>query len=176
MAVKLVVSAFIFLLFDCSALAAPVTTVPIRSMYVLGDSLSDQGNMLAATTVLGAPLGQPGIPDQLHYFQGRFSNGENYVDVLASDLGFSVTPSLAGGTNFAFGGTRTNYNIIEQPLGPYPPGAYPWTLNLQTRAFLAPAATRDVDPTALYVVFSGSNDIGDILSLRLNPATTIASL
>jgi len=44
----------------CGALAAPVTTLPIRSMYVLGDSLSDQGNLLAATTALGAPSNQPG--------------------------------------------------------------------------------------------------------------------
>src|SRR4051812_13566906 len=112
MADKLVVVyALLFSLLAGSALAAPATTVPIRSLFVLGDSLSDQGNTLAATTALGAPIGQPGLPDQLHYFQGRFSNGENYVDLLAKKLGVSLTPTLAGGTNFAFGGARTNYNI-----------------------------------------------------------------
>ena len=69
-------------LLSFGAFAAPVTPLPIRSMYVLGDSLSDQGNLLAATSALGAPLGQPGIPDPLHYFEGRFSNGGNYVDAL----------------------------------------------------------------------------------------------
>lgn len=43
----------VLVLLSCSAFAAPVTTLPIRSMYVLGDSLSDQGNLLAATTALG---------------------------------------------------------------------------------------------------------------------------
>lgn len=166
---------FVFAWMSCSVLAAPVTTLPIKVMYVLGDSLSDQGNLLAATTALGAPSHQPGVPDQLHYFEGRFSNGVNYVDALAEKLGISVMPSLAGGTNFAFGGARTTYNVVEQPFGPYPQGAFPWSLNAETAAFVAQAGNRQADPTVLFVVFSGSNDLADVLSLRLSPATTIAT-
>lgn len=166
---------FVFAWISCSALAAPVTRLPIKSMYVLGDSLSDQGNLLAATTALGAPSHLPGLPDELHYFQGRFSNGVNYVDALAQKLGISVTPSLAGGTNFAFGGARTTYSVVEQPFGAYPQGAFPWSLNAETDAFIAQVGNRQADPTALFVVFSGSNDLADVLSLGLNPATTIAA-
>lgn len=164
----------VLVLLSCGALAAPVTPLPIRSMYVLGDSLSDQGNLLAATTALGAPSQQPGLPDPVHYFQGRFSNGGNYVDALAAKFGIEVLPSLAGGTNFAFGGARTDYNVVEQPFGPFPPDTFPWSLSQETDAFLAQARGRRANPTALFVVFSGSNDLADVLALRLDPATTIA--
>jgi outer membrane lipase/esterase len=146
-----------------------VSAAPFTGMYVLGDSLSDQGNLFAATSVLGPPLGRPPIPAADHYFSGRFSNGEVYAGVLAQGLGLSLGPSLAGGNNFAFGGTRTNYNIVEGPTG-YPPGAAPWTLDLQRQAFDERADTVGADPHALYVVFSGSNDLGDIL--RRNPAAS----
>ena len=172
--IKHITSACALFLLSCVAFAAPVTPLPIHAMYVLGDSLSDQGNLLAATSALGAPVNQPGIPDPLHYFQGRFSNGGNYVDALAAKLGISVQPSLAGGTNFAFGGARTDYNVAEQPFGPYPTDAFPWSLSQETEAFLAQAGQRRADPTALFVVFSGSNDLADVLALRLDPATTIA--
>jgi phospholipase/lecithinase/hemolysin len=171
---KHIASACALFLLCCAASAAPVTPLPIRSMYVLGDSLSDQGNLLAATTALGAPSQQPGLPDPVHYFQGRFSNGGNYVDALAAKLGIAVLPSLAGGTNFAFGGARTDYNVVEQPFGPYPADAFPWSLHDETEAFLAQARRRQANPTALFVVFSGSNDLADVLALRLDPATTIA--
>jgi phospholipase/lecithinase/hemolysin len=46
-------------------------------------------------------------------------------------------------------------------------------LNAETAAF----ASRGVnDPNGLYIVFSGANDIGDILSSNLNPATVFATL
>lgn len=178
---KIVLRVLLFLVyFVPTAFAAPVTDLSvkhmhIRHMYVLGDSLSDQGNLFAATSVIGPPLGLPAIPADDHYFKGRFSNGEIYAGVLARKLGVTLAPSLAGGNNFAFGGARTNYNRVEMPRGPYPVGAYDWSLNLQREAFINRVAAKGADPTALYVVFSGSNDVGDILALRLDPATTIAN-
>ena len=149
---------------------------PFSGLYVLGDSLSDQGNLFAATSVLGLPLGLPAVPASDHYFEGRFSNGEIYAGVLATRLGLGLSNSLSGGNNFAFGGTRTDYNRVELPPageGVYPRGAYPRTLNLQRDAFSARAASAGVDPNALFVVFSGSNDVADILRRRMNPATVI---
>ena len=120
---------------------------PFSNVYVIGDSLSDQGNLFLATqSVTGA-----GIPAADHYAMGRFSNGENYAGVLAGKLGVSLTPTLAGGTNFAFGGARTSYNIVEDPPTPggFPSGLFPWTLNLERQAF---ASQGIHDPDALYVV------------------------
>lgn len=144
-------------------------------LYVLGDSLSDEGNLFAATAVLGLGPAQPAAE---HYFNGGFSNGPVYPAVLARSLGVTSAPSLLGGNNFAFGGTRTDYNTVEvPPFGTqnYPRAAYPWSLNGQRQAFNARTAASGTDPSALYVVFSGSNDVTDIVRRRLDPATTIAN-
>lgn len=153
--------------------AAKATTIPIKDVFVLGDSLSDQGNLFLATSLIGPALGVPPVPDAVHYFEGRFANGESYAGQLARMLGITLGPSLAGGHNFAFGGARTNYNVVEPPTGTLPVGAFPWSLDLQREAFLESVARRGADPTTLYIVFSGSNDIGDILARRLDPASTI---
>ena len=164
----LVVAAALSTLAAATIDAKPVTTVPIKRVVVLGDSLSDQGNLLFATEILNPP-GIPPAPDELRYFEGRFANGPNYVDLLAAKLGVSVFPSELGGTNYAFGGSRTNYNRGELregvppplPNGVYPIGAFPWSLDRQRAEFLANAGPRNSDPTALYVVFHGSNDLAD---------------
>jgi outer membrane lipase/esterase len=57
------------------------------SFWVLGDSLSDTGNL------------PPGFAPPPPYFDSRFSNGEVWADDLAADF------AIQG--NFAFGGART---------------------------------------------------------------------
>jgi outer membrane lipase/esterase len=154
------------------AIPLPAVAVTFSSINVLGDSLSDQGNMFLATSALIGPANA--IPSADHYFAGRFSNGPAYTDVLAERLGLPLGPSLAGGNNFAFGGARTDYNTVETVAGgPFPPGLFPWSLNRQIEAF----AARGVhDQEALYVVFSGSNDIADILTRGLDANTVIADV
>ena len=145
---------------------------PINHVYVVGDSLSDQGNLLFATGILGPqyqpPL--PPVPDVSRYFQGRFSNGPNYVDILTAKLGTTAGASELGGTNYAFGGSRTDYNRAEAlgipylPDGFYPVSAYPWSLDEQVATFLQDAAASGVNPNGLYIVFHGSNDLADALA------------
>ena len=47
----------------------------VEELIVFGDSLSDNGNLYAAAGVPGPP-----------YFEGRFSNGPTWVEVLAERL------------------------------------------------------------------------------------------
>jgi outer membrane lipase/esterase len=150
-------------------LPAPAFPGIFSNIYLLGDSLSDQGNLFIATSALVGPINA--LPNPDHYFNGRFSNGPIYADVLAQALGLPLGPSLAGGNNFAFGGARTTYNTVENTVGgPFPAGLFPWSLNAEVTAF----KSRNIhDPDALYIVFSGSNDIGDILARGLNPAVVI---
>ena len=129
-----------------------------NNIYLLGDSLADQGNLFQASlTTAGA-----GVPASDHYVDGRFANGEVYSGLLAQGLGLTLSASSAGGNNFAYGGARANYNTVEDPgngVG-FPVGLYPWSLNLEKAAFEA----RHVNnPNALYVVFSGSNDVADLI-------------
>ncbi|CAG1022447.1 Lipase 1 [Methylococcales bacterium] len=146
------------LLVPIAALANPCSNTSFSNMYVIGDSLSDQGNLFQATTSLTGY----GSPAEDHYFMGRFSNGKAYTDMLAEKLRICLTASSLGGTNFAYGGTRTNYNIVENPPteGGFTPGLLPWTLNLQRQAFTDQTIN---DPHAFYIVFSGSNDISDLI-------------
>lgn len=143
--------------------------LPFSNLYVIGDSLSDQGNLFLATAAVAGPANA--LPAADHYFQGRFSNGPAYTDFVSQRLGLPLGPSVAGGNNFAFGGARTDYNSIETTAGgPLPPGLFPWTLNTEVQAFKARGVN---DLAALYIVFSGANDVTDILVRGLNPATVI---
>ena len=93
--------------------AANATTYP--AIYSLGDSLSDVGNALAASSVVGQPIPLPSF-----YFNGRFSNGPNWLDDLAGKLGLSASPGLSfpPGNDFAFGGAQTGETIANNPAAP----------------------------------------------------------
>lgn len=122
-------------------------------LYVLGDSLSDQGNFFAITSSLGNPAL---ITPPLEYTDGatfgRFTNGKNYIDYLAPKLGLSSTSSLLGGNNYAYGGARTDdhpqLGFAASLLGQYA------TYNSTHAA---------ADPNALYIVWAGANNLKDIL-------------
>ena len=72
---------------------------PISELVVFGASESDVGNVYVAT---GHTFPAP------PYFNGRFTNGPNWVDHLADELSLErATPSILGGDNFAVGGATT---------------------------------------------------------------------
>src|ERR1700679_1974888 len=73
----------------------------VTGIVSFGDSLTDVGNYYAATGDVSPPSG-------LHYDNGRFSNGLNWVEYLAKDLGVPApTASTSGGTDYAYGGATT---------------------------------------------------------------------
>jgi phospholipase/lecithinase/hemolysin len=107
-----------------------------------GDSLSDTGNLYAAT----------GIPVSPPYYNGRFSNGPVWTETLAASLGLAATPSLYGGTNYAWAGaTVLDFGRpmpeLPQQLGQYLLGS-----------------SGAADPNTLYVILGGANDISDIMT------------
>ncbi len=121
--------------------AASATASAYSNMYVFGDSLSDSGNVFAATS--GAIPSAP-------YSNGRFSNGPTYADNLFGILGFgTLTPSLLGGNNFAFGGATAAPGTFAGPL--------PTDLGTQVTNFRNLAGGADAN--ALYVVWAGANDL-----------------
>jgi phospholipase/lecithinase/hemolysin len=76
---------------------------------------------------------------------GRFTDGEVWVEHLARGLGLGVAPARAGGFNYAVGGARTRG------------GAF--ALREQVDLFIATRSAGRPDPSTLYVVFGGSNDL-----------------
>ncbi len=105
-------------------------------LYVFGDSYCDVGNHYAA-------FGHPGPP----YFDGRYSNGPIWVDHIAGFLGLPLTPSLLGGTDYAFG----------QAFVTHPEGSIP-SVPQQVEHYLSDNGGK-ADPNALYILEGGINDI-----------------
>src|SRR5262245_27393617 len=97
---------------DSGSDAFNYTVAPAFSgLVVLGDSLSDQGRLFAATGGL--------FPPDPPYFQGRISNGPVWIEDLAPQLGLSV--SLANNLSVA-GATTGTANYNESLLGADLPG------------------------------------------------------
>ena len=137
---------------------------PYTGLVVFGDSLADSGNnAFVFDNVIGppappgtlrtpVPISSPGFIPTFPYASGRYSNGPVWTEQLASRLGLAAAPSLAGGSNFAFGGARTG------PSG----SSFPFSLVDQVTMFLS--ATGSVAPSSnLYVVVGGGNDARDAL-------------
>lgn len=120
--------------FCLSAQASSIYT----GIHVFGDSLSDSGNVFAAT---GGT--QPDNP--LGYRQG-FGNGPPWVEKLATDyLDLPpISPSLAGGTNHAWGGAWTDGG-----------GSVPTVLG-QINGFIG--AGGSFASTDLVTIWAGAND------------------
>lgn len=139
------------------------TAVPFAGLVVFGDSLSDSGNNALVfdnsitapnPTRTTLPIPSPTFVPTLPYPSARYSNGPVWIEQVASNLGLSATPSLASGTNFAFGGARSG------PSG----SSFPFSLRDQATAYLA--GTGGTAPSGnLYVVQGGGNDARDALAL-----------
>lgn len=127
-----------------------VHALPYSNLYVFGDSLSDIGN---DSIVTGGVIPPPEYTDGTTH--GRFTDGRNYIDYLSQGLGLTVTPSLAGGTDYAYGGARTGYRASASPFAA--------SLLEQRDSYLASLGGGAADPNALYVVWGGSNNLSDIL-------------
>lgn len=154
---QFLVAGFVFL---CCFSPVKAYAAKFTSLYVFGDSLSDTGNIFTATG--GA------IPPSPPYFEGRFSNGEIWVDKLADKLGLE-SPTLVtklqpgvptNGINYAFGGaTTTDQNTIAlTPSFGIPEPLQPQLLSLEQQIQAFTAQNQSADPNALYILWAGSND------------------
>jgi len=111
------------------------------NLYFYGDSLTDQGNLFAATAGT-----QPPNPP---YFNGRFSSGPVWAEYVSTALGFPSSPAILGGNNYAVAGART---------GSHPAGN---AFGLTGQTATGPAVG---DPDALYFVWIGGNDLSDAIA------------
>ena len=145
--------------------------VPAFTQIILfGDSLSDTGNVRARTSAKSN--GAIDYPSHtFNYDNGRFTNDSDtdpashtylgvwHEQLARSFLGLPVaTNSLGGGLNYAFGGATTmdgtHQEVEETPLGDIT-----ITIDDMGKQMDDYFASHVVDPTALYIVWGGSNDI-----------------
>lgn len=89
------------------AFASTASAQSYSRLVVFGDSLSDNGNLYAVTGGT-TPLSPP-------YYQGRFSNGPVFTELLGFNAGrFTAGAPVTGSVNYAFGGARTD-NAANPP-------------------------------------------------------------
>jgi uncharacterized protein (TIGR03437 family) len=146
--------------------------IPFTQFVVFGDSLSDNGNLYAGTSLLGVP--QPGPP---LYATGEYTDGTNsipstsgplglWIEQLAAKMNLPVPqPFAKGGTNYAVASALTGTNSAFSPTTlsvPY--------LTDQLNLFLSTNRTPPV--TALYSFWGGSNDI----RAGLDPAIAVSNV
>lgn len=170
------------------ALAAPTDpALPgFTGVYVFGDSLVDPGNALQAAQLVarfpfiglpeGAPLASEG------YFQGRFTDGYNFADLISNkmllvatkttfpygfedpllgiDLPFVSRPTGAN-LSFAYGGAQAVQGNEDVP-----------DLDDQTDAY---GKFATADPNALYIVTIGGNDVRELVPEVADPAAPAAA-
>lgn len=153
------------------------------AVYVFGDSLVDPGNALElAEWYDGLPLQDlpEGAPtEELGYFEGRFSNGYTFADLVSNKaigkvtdpifpyhfedpwLGIPIDPFEGdpdgNNLNFAYGGSHIRQGDEVVP-----------DLDQQTDAF-RDAVDGDAPPGALYLITTGGNDIRDLAPTGSSP-------
>ncbi len=138
-----------FVMVGCDALSFvnfQPTATEISNLVVFGDSLSDVGNIQQITAGL-VPLPP--------YANGRFSNGEIWVDFVGSHFGVPVQPSQRGGTIYAVGGATT-----ERDSTFYFDDDYPVNLRQQVSDYLR---TRTPQQDDVFVIWAGGNDVFDMV-------------
>ncbi len=125
----------------------------ITGIVSFGDSLSDVGN-----DYIGSGGTQPA--PVANYYDGRFTNGGNWLDYLAHDLGVAApVASLAGGLDYAFGGASTGSGTTT-----YAPGEAVPNVDSQIAMYLS---NHTPSPTQLFTIWAGANDL--LIGNQQNP-------
>lgn len=126
----------------------PDSGAPFSAIYVIGDSLSDTGRTAAAFAQMGVPF----PPTR---------NGALWIEYFAPAVRLTYDPL----DNFAWAGATT---------GEANAYALPMAGMLNQAVELRDLAQRALDPSALYVVFGGTNDFLQInLATMANAASVI---
>lgn len=152
-------------------------------VFVIGDSLVDAGNVLGLAEwyddlpLQSLPEGAPTV--EAGYFDGRFSNGYTFADLVANKaigvvtepifpyhfedpwLGIPIDPfeddPSGNNSNFAYGGSHIRNGDEAVP-----------DLDGQTDA-LRDALDNDIPSTALIMVTTGGNDVRDLAPTGADP-------
>jgi phospholipase/lecithinase/hemolysin len=151
----------------CLVFVVCVSNNGMAQMYselvVFGDSLSDAGNVLIRTQAMPEKY-HADPPAELGYFQGRATNGPNWVDHLADLMSIPrPTASESGGLNYAFAGARTGSGTNERfPSPTYPPNPSLTVDRVGTQIQSYLTSHSAFTDNQLVTLWAGANDIVDL--------------
>jgi phospholipase/lecithinase/hemolysin len=149
--------------------AAPGNAGSFNELVVIGDSLSDTGNIYARSGDT--------YPPSPPYDAGRYSNGPVWVEVLADALGLPAPNAVFGPaprdkTNWAQGGATTGYKTTELgETGETGEIGMAWQVD---EIATDPTITSRIED-ALVVVWGGANDFLDAPTTA-DPSTSASNL
>jgi len=181
-----------FLAVATAALASLPAQAGYSGLVIFGDSLSDSGNNFLALnpppnpptniTPASAITSNTFVPSFTYapsasYPLGVYSNGPVWATSFAASLGLGALPSLAGGTNFAFGGAQTSagsspslitqMNMFLGGTGGGAPGDYLYVVagggNNARAALAAIGGGADIPTTVATTALGYATDIGYIV-------------
>ncbi len=139
---------FVFAIAILFGLATGVRAQTFNSVVVFGDSLSDSGNIAQFYTPIARSYGFE-IPAGTSF---TTNPDPVWAEIVAQTFGASGTNSLAGGTNYAWGGACVN------PNGPCEENLVLGTKK-QINQHLSGGSA---DPDTLYMIWGGVNDISAV--------------
>lgn len=142
-----VVRSFLMMLVTVMVLFYSLTAAatPIDEIIVFGDSLSDNGNLYAFTQKAHEVFSAvPVMPKSPPYFQGRFTNGWNWIDDLGRYYKVKVD-------DYAYGGSWAE-PILDSKM------TIPFGLDVQMDDYLMRNMLDMHRDKHLFIIWSGSND------------------
>ncbi len=167
--------------FSCALLlAASITAVPLSAatpsfcgVYLLGDSVSDTGNLVALAAQAG--INPIPVPDGLVLNGTRFSDGQVWIEYLAGALQHPTDAGpffqLGGGKNLAIAGSSLLADLSSLP----PEFGVQRELSWQVQTLIA-ANGGALPSCGLYIIFSGNNDVLGLLDAVSSGATPLTAL
>ncbi|MEL7408265.1 MAG: SGNH/GDSL hydrolase family protein [Cyanobacteria bacterium J06558_2] len=125
------------------------------NLIVFGDSLSDTGNVFQVS--------EGTLPPSPPYAEGRFSNGDLIIDIIAEAFELPGSESfLLGGNNFAFVAAQTGEGSTETEFSGFLPEPIDVpNIALQIDLYLSAQTPTDTD---LFYIYGGGNDFLDAFS------------
>src|SRR3990167_6030299 len=130
---------FFLILCFCFTAAFADNIPTFKHIVYLGDSLTDNGNLYNHDGHV--------MPKYPPYFEGRFSNGYTWADIVSYDLfaKYNITSD-----NFAVGGATA---VLRNPFA----GNLPVTITMERDDYNFQYLLKDKSDT-LYVIWIGAND------------------
>lgn len=127
-----------------SFISFPAKAANFSAIYGFGDSLSGTGNI--NQIVLQATGGTQTFPQSPPYFEGRFSNGPAWIELLAQKLDIPFVNSSFGGATSGF---ENAFDTVLPQLS---------SSGLQGQVTNFIINNTIADPNGLYTIWIGAND------------------